>query len=545
MTCSSVLRCFKSSVREEQIMITQRGKEMTRMLFKINLELNNIRNPLLCATGIVFALIIAFASFNFNIFKVINKDSFSSFQYDSEALVLGSLIATERGLKFPDGFHLGSFSWYYPDQNAVYENINKSLPDLNVAVQDQNDSNWEHGINKKRNKILIAPQACGEAMNYLGRNLIIEGNVYQILRINQWGSPWLEVRGSITVQPNKMTSVILSGNPIENTLIQPSAYRSQVGIQGAVFSALAKFGCSVKLMYAINSLLLSFLVVAICWNYKALISTSFAVCLYLTMVLSPWLVPFARNLYWVPWTWFIPALLVILIINSRNGTVKYTLWCLLPISTCFKSMAGYEYLSTIILFAAAPYAILFLNSKTHDDRLKCCLGFINVCLLCSLGFAIAFLYHASLRADTVLNGIKSIYYMDIKRRTYGSAENFAAVPVLAESLKASAWSVVKTYIFEGHRSWLYGIKINYAITGAMLGIVFMKLHYESVRKFIVLFFVFLIAPISWYVLGKAHSYIHTHLNYVLWTFGFSAVCLWIYYMSIVKAMKLLKNRFFK
>ena len=525
------------------MMITQREEEMTRMLLKTNLESNNVRNPLFCATGIILALIIAFASFNFNIFRVINKDSFRLFQYDSEALVLSSLIATERGLKFPDGFHLGSFSWYYADQNAVYKNINKVLPNLNIVIQDQNDSDWEHGINKERNKILIVPQVRDEAIKYLGRNLIIEGNAYQILRINQWGSPWLEVRGSITIQPNKTTSVILSGTPIENALIQPSAYRSQVGIQGAVFSALAKFGCSVKLMYAINSLLLSFLVVAICWNYRTLISKSFAVCLYLTMVLSPWLVPFARNLYWVPWTWFIPALLVILIISSENSKVKYTLWCLLPISTCFKSMAGYEYLSTIILFAAAPYAILFLSSKTHEDRLKCCLGFINVCLLCSLGFAIAFLYHASLRADTVLNGIKSIYYMDIKRRTYGSAENFATVPALADSLRASIWSVVKKYIFDGHRSWLYGIKINYAIAGALLGIIFMKIHYESVKKFIIPFFVFLIAPISWYILGKAHSYIHTHINYVLWTFGFSAVCLWICYMSIAKAVKLLKNRF--
>ena len=43
-----------------------------------------------------------------------------------------------------------------------------------------------------------------------------------------------------------------------------------------------------------------------------------------------------------------------------------------------------------------------------------------------------------------------------------------------------------------------------------------------------------LATISWFVLAKAHSYIHTHMNYVLWYFGFVQVCLYILILLMQK-----------
>ena len=42
-----------------------------------------------------------------------------------------------------------------------------------------------------------------------------------------------------------------------------------------------------------------------------------------------------------------------------------------------------------------------------------------------------------------------------------------------------------------------------------------------------MFIVFLCTTLSWFVLGKAHSYIHTHMNYVLWYFGFVQISIYI------------------
>ena len=42
----------------------------------------------------------------------------------------------------------------------------------------------------------------------------------------------------------------------------------------------------------------------------------------------------------------------------------------------------------------------------------------------------------------------------------------------------------------------------------------------------VMFLVFLATTLSWIILGKSHSYIHTHINFVLWYFGFVQICLY-------------------
>lgn len=45
-----------------------------------------------------------------------------------------------------------------------------------------------------------------------------------------------------------------------------------------------------------------------------------------------------------------------------------------------------------------------------------------------------------------------------------------------------------------------------------------------------LYYVMLLAPMSWFVLAKSHSYVHTHMNFVLWYFGFIAIMI---YMIII------------
>ena len=42
----------------------------------------------------------------------------------------------------------------------------------------------------------------------------------------------------------------------------------------------------------------------------------------------------------------------------------------------------------------------------------------------------------------------------------------------------------------------------------------------------VMYIMFLVTTLSWIILGKSHSYIHTHINFVLWYFGFIQICLY-------------------
>ena len=61
-----------------------------------------------------------------------------------------------------------------------------------------------------------------------------------------------------------------------------------------------------------------------------------------------------------------------------------------------------------------------------------------------------------------------------------------------------------------------------------------KLSIECLSMYIVFF----LTCISWFVLAKSHSYIHTHMNYVLWYFGFVQICL---YVCTIKCTEIYKN----
>ena len=97
----------------------------------------------------------------------------------------------------------------------------------------------------------------------------------------------------------------------EYTQIEFRPYKSQYGIQGVFFSKIHSiFGLS-KLyqLQSINSILLAIVVVSLFFLYRHIYDELFASIFLITMVSSPLIIAFARNLYWAPFLWFTPALL--------------------------------------------------------------------------------------------------------------------------------------------------------------------------------------------------------------------------------------------
>ena len=54
----------------------------------------------------------------------------------------------------------------------------------------------------------------------------------------------------------------------------------------------------------------------------------------------------------------------------------------------------------------------------------------------------------------------------------------------------------------------------------------------------VMYLVFFLTSVSWFCLAKAHSYQHTHMNFVLWYFGYIQIC---FYIVINKVRELFRN----
>ena len=203
-------------------------------------------------------------------------------------------------------------------------------------------------------------------------------------------------------------------------------------------------------------------------------------------------------------------------------------YCILIfLSILFKCLAGYEYVSTILVFALAlPFAEIIKNKKQWKTIFKH-LCFISLVMLS--GFMVAIMIHARLRGSNLIEGIQNIFIEDVLRRTYGNVKYFD--PVYAESLTASPITVLSKYIYCFNTDILFGIPSNLfpmmlIVSGVYSAYKFIKEKYF----YSFLYYVMLLAPMSWFVLAKSHSYVHTHMNFVLWYFGFIAIMI---YMIII------------
>lgn len=355
-------------------------------------------------------------------------------------------------------------------------------------------------------------------------------------------------------------------------------YRSSFGLQGWLFGVLhTHFGLSIQQMYAVNALALALVVSALFAFLSKHFSFAASAGFALTLILSPWVVAFARNLFWVEWTWFLPLLAAIALGNravlvSRD---RYLLAAALFGAFFLKSLCGYDYVTTIFIASLAPL-LFFLteNQKDFKDSLQL-LTLAGVAMI--MGLVCALLLHAASFPGSFKEGVAQINITAHKRL---SSDNPAAIidsvcrdsvdkAVCAqshsESLRSSRTKVVARYFaFRDFLPWLGNIEgeldkqfkadlksiynsgevsrvktlfqkyplsnLMAIFTLALSTVVFLAflltLAWQTYRlkseqfPLAVLVWTSFLAPLSWFILFKGHSYVHTYLNYVLWFIGF-------------------------
>lgn len=389
------------------------------------------------ATFFIF-VVVAFLSFQKNIFGFAESGFFQNFQQDSESLVVGDIVADQFGLE-KSGWNLG------------FVNITDTSLDITLSYK------------------------------------------------------------------------ILKEKPVSSSLIF-SPYGSQFGIQGVFFSEIYKFlsAPDVETLNAINSLLTAIVIALLSVLYLNIYNRLFGLIFFVTMVSSPWIISFARNLYWVPFTWFLPAIFAALVYLSKGRAAKIAFLICTLCSIAIKSLAGYEYLTVITLFTCSVFVLAPLfNNESRGEKEGLKLASLTF-LCCIAGFLFALIIHAGMRGDSVFSGLQNIYQMDVKRRTYGDPALFD--PVLRASLESSFWDVLNIYWSQWQTS------LSIFIPGKYFGAIFWLSAFGMIygvltrpRLFYkepILVFVFFATSASWFMFGKAHSYIHTHMNFVLWYFGF-------------------------
>ena len=315
-------------------------------------------------------------------------------------------------------------------------------------------------------------------------------------------------------------------------------YVSQLGLQGKIFSMFPKT-MTIKAAAEMYQWILAFafavVITLICLGLYRKYDADFAVVFYLVTLLSPWVIGFSTNTYWMEVTWFLPLLVGIFCSNHiESQKARIASYLLAFVTVAFKCACGYEYITVVMLgtivFLLADLTMAIMKKQKENIKLLLRTIFL-VGVFALLGFVVVILIHANLRGDgDILAGIQAIYREDVLRRTLGGSSNMFQ-DVYAESLEAPIIYVLARY-------FLFKTPLLLGIPGIvfifLVAISFAMILYGVVRKKmpkeIMVIYIWLgVMCVSWFVLGKAHSYVHTFLNYVMWYMGFVQI---IFYVPI-------------
>lgn len=241
-------------------------------------------------------------------------------------------------------------------------------------------------------------------------------------------------------------------------------YNSQFGLQYYVFDFLyTTFKLSVPQLEATASLLMALVVAGFFIALRRILPTAPALGFCLTLVLSPWVVCFANNLFWVEATWFLPCLVSLFLGNRRPTTASnMVLACLLFLSMLIKCLCGYDFI-TCVFFAALAPLVLFqakynVRAKDAFRQLAVAGGAMIIAFACALGLHLALLSnHASLLrdnsdassvkvADTPRSGV-AVIVLTAEKRFYSKDPDKTAREVCAQDklVMSNPEDCIRTY----------------------------------------------------------------------------------------------------
>lgn len=482
----------------------------------------------------IFLLMVGILTWNYMYNSMDNRnDRFKGFQSDSETLVTGVIYAEEDDVYFENdherGFGMGR-----------YYNLKGSLESYGMTYE--TNDNWLQGYSRSESAIVVNSNIYSKNVAMVGNYILFKnGEVYQINDIKDNGSKIV-----VSLNAGKVLGYVKNGSLDEASFfdsnLQPlaksriTAYESQYGLNGKIFRHMARYLDDKQEIATLNlfcSILTAIIVVLIVLLVFAKYNITMAGCFFAVFWLSPWVVNFARNLYWVEFTWYIPMLAGLFcswkIENRKCRIISYAAAFL---SIFMKCLCGYEYISVIMMALIGFLLVDLIKFIFEKDKNQCKLLLRTIMIIgviAFMGFMAAICVHAPLRGNgSMIAGIKNIFEQDVLRRTVGGNLNDFSGEYWS-SFNASIWETYSKY-FHFETEIITGIAGNlFPLLCVVPLCIFLfdyskkKIHIEEVAMYIVFF----LTSISWFCLAKGHSYVHIHMNYVLWYFGFIQICIYI------------------
>lgn len=312
-------------------------------------------------------------------------------------------------------------------------------------------------------------------------------------------------------------------------------YPSQFGLQGHLFSALHRIFNFNDIQYyrAINSFILAGLLALIVSAVVFELGIFAAFGMVFSIIASPWITIFAKNLYWMTWTWILPLVVVLLLYNPmvQRFLNQRRLIYFYAFAIFIKCLCGYEYVSTVVIMSSIPLLYKAIRDNVSLKRL-----FVDGALLfvvALVSFLAAVVLHSLVRADTPIHGFYDTFIRGSQMSTGFVAS--AVYPGLDKFVDMSAWSVLRNYVVNWGTPPVAFFTVSFPFIVALHVLAAVNLTTRTSRKSLALgvcFFYSALAPISWFVLFKVHSAIHGHMNYVLWFSPFLVIGWMVLFFSL-------------
>jgi hypothetical protein len=328
------------------------------------------------------------------------------------------------------------------------------------------------------------------------------------------------------------------------------AYKSQIGLQGILFS-MADAGLPfppamrLSIFYNLTALLtalgLALLVLWFYWEFGGFV----AVCGLVSVQLSPWLTLFGRSLFWSFWVFLVPMLAGLYFLRRQAAFTPRTaliyaaiVYATVTLKCLFN---GYEFITTTLVMMVVPlvYYALLRGWGLRRLAIGLAVAACAACLAVLLTFVILSLQVAAVDG-TMADGIRHILF-SFEKRSYADP---AAFPEdLAFGLNADLRWVLTGYLagtLVDFNYWLpapgqfvaehvYQVKFWYLPSFLLAASVVLltaqgrgaTAQPSRAAALAGAAWFSLLAPLSWYIIFKAHAAMHGHLDYIVWHMPFT------------------------
>jgi hypothetical protein len=306
---------------------------------------------------------------------------------------------------------------------------------------------------------------------------------------------------------------------VDSLHLEWASYPSQFGLQGLFFSTIDLINpLPRKWRLGFYHLLASLMTAgALVWIANIL-RRRFGWPAFYGFLIPPALEPMfpalAPNLYWVVGIWFVPMAIAMHLADEENSRRRFYLITAAFVFFLIKCLCGYEFVSTVIVAAAVG---CLLGIKDTPDKLRRTLG--NVAWIVSAGiagFVVAALAHAAKQGGFAVIADRAA------ARIVGDSSSLQDQIILGKFV--SVQSVILRYL-EGNDVTLirnFGVVLTLFVLTAVFALVDKKVIWylgqdrKNLHICALAFLVSLAAPLSWFVLAKAHSFDHPPMNFILW-----------------------------